>query len=231
MYDVLRQPKAPIGLVSDPDDGSLVARPYLRSWRKMMLDWIVLAFVLPVALVIGGVVALVILLTEGRPILYAQMRVGRDGQSFRCLKFRTMVRDADAVLAAALAASPERRAEWASTRKLRDDPRVNGLGRFLRETSLDELPQLLNVMRGDMTLVGPRPIVREELALYGRYAEAYCAVTPGVTGFWQVTGRSDTTYRRRVAMDMRYLRTASLGGDIVILLSTIRALFTGRGAY
>ena len=149
-------------------------------------------------------VALTIWVADGRPVIYRHRRIGRDGAAFDCLKFRTMARDADRALAAHLARSPAARAEWEATRKLRDDPRIlGGLGRFLRRTSLDELPQILNVLRGEMSLVGPRPIVREELVHYGGQSRWYLAVRPGVTGPWQVGGRSDTSYATRVRLDVQ----------------------------
>ena len=178
------------------------------------------------------VVALAIWLTDGGPVIYRHRRIGRNGVAFDCLKFRTMARDADRALAAHLARSPAARAEWAATRKLRDDPRVLGrLGRFLRRTSLDELPQLFNVLRGEMSLVGPRPIVREELVHYGGQSRWYLSVRPGVTGPWQVGGRSDTSYATRVRLDVEYARTPSLRRDLSILLQTPRLFFVGKGAY
>jgi lipopolysaccharide/colanic/teichoic acid biosynthesis glycosyltransferase len=143
-----------------------------------------------------------------------------------------MVRDADRALDLHLARSPAARAEWAATRKLRDDPRVLGrLGRFLRRTSLDELPQLWNVLRGEMSLVGPRPVVDEELALYAGQDRWYLAVRPGLTGPWQVGGRSDTSYAARVRLDVDYARAPSLRRDLRILLQTVRVLLSGKGAF
>lgn len=169
---------------------------------------------------------------DGGPAMFAHQRVGRGGKRFGCLKFRSMVTDAEARLNALLAADPAARAEWEANRKLRHDPRVTRIGAFLRATSLDELPQLLNVLRGDMSLVGPRPVTASELAAnYGAAAEHYQAVRPGITGPWQVSGRSDTSYDRRVALDVAYATQPSLAEDIRLLLRTPAAVLLRRGAY
>ena len=158
------------------------------------------------------------------------MRIGASGQVFECLKFRSMIANADAVLADLLARSPEAKAEWDATQKLRKDPRITPVGRLLRKTSLDELPQLINVVLGDMSLVGPRPIVASEVRFYGDKIAYYQAVRPGVTGLWQVSGRSDTTYDRRVQLDVWYVRNRSLWLDIAILFRTLPAVLSRRGA-
>ena len=168
---------------------------------------------------------------EGGPILFRHRRIGQGGRTFECLKFRTMVPHAEQVLQQLLETDPEARAEWLRDHKLRHDPRVTRLGRFLRKTSLDELPQLWNVLRGEMSLVGPRPIVKEEMLRYGRYLPAYMAAKPGVTGLWQVTGRNDTDYRRRVVMDTYYVRKQTLLMDLRILIKTVKVVLWGHGAY
>jgi Undecaprenyl-phosphate galactose phosphotransferase WbaP len=168
---------------------------------------------------------------DGGPILFRHRRIGRGGQAFGCLKFRTMVPNAEQILHDLLEKDPAARAEWVRDRKLRNDPRITRIGRFLRKTSLDELPQLWNVLRGEMALVGPRPIVKEEMLRYGRYLPTYLAAKPGVTGLWQVTGRNDTDYRRRVVLDTYYVRKQSLMMDLRILLKTIRVVLLGHGAY
>lgn len=173
----------------------------------------------------------VLLRLDGGPIIFRHRRVGRDGKAFDCLKFRSMVPDADHVLRDLLEQHPELKAEWLRSHKLRDDPRITLTGRFLRRTSLDELPQLWNVIRGEMSLVGPRPVVREELLRYGRCACIYLSARPGVTGLWQVTGRNNTDYRRRVAMDVYYVRRQNLILDLYILLKTTHVVLGGRGAY
>jgi len=167
----------------------------------------------------------------GTPVIYGHRRVGRNGRIFWCYKFRTMVPEADKVLKELLEREPELKAEWFRDHKLRIDPRVTPLGRFLRRTSLDELPQLWNVFRGEMSLVGPRPVVWDELSKYGRQVTTYLSTRPGITGLWQVNGRSDTSYRRRVAMDVYYTRNHSLLLDLQILLKTTRVVIFGHGAY
>jgi exopolysaccharide production protein ExoY len=168
---------------------------------------------------------------EGQPVLFWHKRIGRNGKSFHCVKFRTMVRNAEHVLRHLLTEHPELRDEWTKNFKLRNDPRITRTGRLLRLTSLDELPQLWNVLRGEMSLVGPRPIVRAELLRYGRNAARYLAVKPGLTGLWQVKGRSNTTYRRRVAMDKFYVQNQSILLDIYILAATPAAVLRRNGAY
>lgn len=175
-------------------------------------------------------IAALLLITEGGPVLFAQERVGLRGRRFNCLKFRTMVPDAEARLQQLLDADPVARREWEATRKLTEDPRVSCLGNLLRRSSLDELPQLINVLRGEMSLVGPRPVVEEESCFYGRYFDDYMAVRPGLTGVWQVNGRSDTTYDQRVAMDVEYVRNRSFLGDLVILWRTAGVVLARRGA-
>jgi undecaprenyl-phosphate galactose phosphotransferase len=168
--------------------------------------------------------------SDGGPALYAQTRIGRGGRQFRCLKFRTMVIGAEQKLQEILASDRAAAAEWAATQKLTADPRVNPIGALLRKTSLDELPQLLNVLRGEMSLVGPRPIVAAEMPRYGNDIVFYRAVRPGMTGLWQVSGRSDTSYARRIQLDVDYVRHWSLLKDLAILVWTIPAVLAHRGA-
>ena len=168
---------------------------------------------------------------EDGPILFRHQRVGCGGRVFECLKFRTMVPNAEQILRDLLDTNPQANAEWLRDHKLKNDPRVTRIGRFLRRTSLDELPQLWNVLRGEMSLVGPRPIVKEEMLRYGKYARRYLAAKPGVTGLWQVTGRNDTDYRRRVALDAYYVKKHSIVLDLRILLKTVKVVVWGRGAY
>ena len=178
-----------------------------------------------------GLLALAVWINDGGPAFYGQMRIGRHGRTFRCWKFRSMVTDSDAVLAAVLAQSAEARAEWDRDHKLKVDPRITWLGRLLRSSSLDELPQLWNVLCGEMSLVGPRPIVVAEVGRYGSRFHDYCACRPGITGLWQVSGRSDLRYRRRVAIDTLYARHSSLRLDIAILARTVPAVLLRRGSY
>jgi undecaprenyl-phosphate galactose phosphotransferase len=167
----------------------------------------------------------------GGPVLFRHKRVGRHGRVFNCLKFRTMVPNAEQALSDLLHQHPELQDEWIQNHKLRADPRITAIGRFLRKTSLDELPQLWNVIRGDMSLVGPRPVVRAELLRYGRQVADYLTIRPGLTGLWQIKGRSDTTYRRRVAMDKYYVRNHNLMLDMYVLAVTVAVVLRRAGAY
>ena len=163
-------------------------------------------------------------------MLFAHYRVGHDGKLFRCMKFRSMLRNSDQLLADLLHDDPQVRAEWDRDQKLANDPRVTAVGHFLRRTSLDELPQLLNVLRGEMSLVGPRPITLAELTRYGRVRWHYLSVRPGITGLWQVSGRNNTTYEERVALDRRYVEQRSVWLDLSILLKTVRVVVLREGA-
>lgn len=172
--------------------------------------------------------AAVVVVGGGSP-LYGHERVGRGGRTFRCWKLRTMHRDAAARLEGLLQVDPVCRRQWTSDRKLAPDPRATRFGRFLRRTSLDELPQLWNVLVGEMSLVGPRPVTREELVRYGASVGHYCAGRPGMTGAWQIGRRPDTTYEERVTMDRTYVETRTLPGDAFILLMTLRVPFVPTG--
>jgi len=167
----------------------------------------------------------------GGPILFGHQRIGKGGRPFNCYKFRTMVPNADQVLERLFEREPDLRIEWVLNHKLKDDPRVTRLGEFLRKTSLDELPQLWNVLRGEMSLVGPRPIVKDEIFRYGHAIRHYLAVKPGITGLWQVSGRNDTTYGRRVAMDRLYAMNMCVGLDTRILFRTMVVVCKRSGAY
>ncbi|OAN66504.1 sugar transferase [Sphingomonas sp. TDK1] len=165
------------------------------------------------------------------PILFAHRRVGHGGKMFPCFKFRSMAVDAAERLKELLENDPAAREEWARDHKLRNDPRIVGIGRFLRKSSLDELPQLLNVLRGEMSLVGPRPIVVDEIERYGRYFSKYCEVKPGIAGLWQVSGRNDVSYRRRVAMDVKFAEKQSVTLYFKILVLTVPMVLLSRGSY
>jgi lipopolysaccharide/colanic/teichoic acid biosynthesis glycosyltransferase len=180
---------------------------------------------------IMALVALAVWIQDGGPALYGQRRIGRDGRTFVCLKFRSMFVDATERLQHILATDPEALEEWRANHKLKSDPRITPLGHILRKSSLDELPQLFNVIFGHMSLVGPRPIVEAEVHKDGRYFRHYCSVTPGITGLWQVSGRSDVSYRRRVAMDVAYARSKSLAFDVLLLCATIPAVVVRKGSY
>lgn len=196
-----------------------------RQRLKRLLDLALTAALLPLALPVTAAAALLVRLDSPGPVFFRHRRIGRGGREIGVWKFRTMRRDADEHLRACLARDPSLRAEWESRRKLRRDPRITRAGRWLRRTSLDELPQLWNVLRGDLSLVGPRPIVRDEISRYGGEGFAlYQKVRPGLTGLWQVSGRSSTTYERRVALDSYYVRNWSVWLDLYILARTPAAL-------
>jgi len=191
---------------------------------KRALDVAVAATALVLALPLMLVVALLIGLTSKGPVIFSHQRIGFNGSTFRCYKFRTMVRDAEERLQAHLAADPQAAEEWRRSRKLKHDPRLAVLGSLLRKSSLDELPQLFNILRGDMSCVGPRPIVAEELRRYGPVAKDYLRTRPGLTGLWQVTGRDSVDYAGRVLLDAQYVRNWSLRTDVLILVRTAGAV-------
>lgn len=186
-----------------------------------------LVFLAPFFLLIAAIMRF----RDPGPVFFAHSRIGYRGVAFPCLKFRTMVVDADKVLADLLQSDPAAAREWRQTQKLRRDPRVTRLGAFLRKTSLDELPQLLNVVRGEMSLVGPRPIVRDEMDRYGVHLSDYLEARPGVTGLWQISGRSNTGYDERVQLDREYVSRWSILRDLLILARTGRVVLTGAGSY
>lgn len=197
---------------------------------KRLLD-IVGALVLIALLSPLFITIIALTLRSGGPIFFGHRRIGASGRPFKCWKFRTMVPNADVVLARLLATDAEARAEWERDFKLRNDPRVTPVGRFLRSTSLDELPQLFNVLAGDMSLVGPRPIINDEIRRYGAAFHDYVRCRPGITGIWQISGRNDVGYGERVQMDRHYARNWSLFSDIRLLLNTPRAVLRRSGAY
>lgn len=176
------------------------------------------------------VILMLIWRVDGAPLFFGHYRVGRDGKLFKCLKFRSMRRDADAVFQKILSEDASARAEWDKDQKLLNDPRITPVGRFLRKTSLDELPQLFNVLKGEMSLVGPRPITLSELERYGNSRWHYVKVRPGMTGLWQLSGRNNTTYAERVGFDREYVETRSLAGDFIILVKTLRVVVQRDGA-
>lgn len=213
----------------------LLLRQNLRSrWRQRLKRLVDMSICVPLAALLllpGLLLGLAIRLDSPGPALYRQRRLGKGGRTIFIYKFRTMVSNADAVLHDYLETQPELRAEWERDQKLRHDPRITRMGRFLRKTSLDELPQLLNVLRGEMSLVGPRPIVDSEKEKYGLVYENYCRVRPGITGLWQVSGRNNTTYEERVSMDDYYVTNWSVWMDLWILGKTPLVVLTGYGAY
>ena len=197
----------------------------LGGLAKRVLDYIGASVALILLAPLMLIVALLVRIALGRQVIFRQERVGFDGEHFVCFKFRSMVADADEVLRRHLSTNPAAAREWSETQKLKDDPRVGVLGKVLRKTSMDELPQLFNVLRGEMSLVGPRPVLPDELvARYGRYAPAYLQARPGMTGMWQVNGRSSVGYRARIARDRYYARHWSLALDLLLIIKTIPAL-------
>ncbi len=176
-----------------------------------------------------GLIAIAVKI-DGGPVFFAHTRIGRGGRKFNCLKFRSMTTNSADILAQLLKADPIAAAEWRETQKLKNDPRITAIGRLLRASSLDEIPQLINVLRLDMSLVGPRPIVADEVPRYGDNIAQYFAGRPGLTGLWQVSGRSDTSYAQRVALDTQYVSTWSIWRDFAILARTIPAVIRRRGA-
>lgn len=219
------------GAVMLPWDAAVASRgapiaPY-RTTGKRALDVLLVLMSLPFTLPVIALCALALWLEGGSPF-YTQQRVGRKGRTFSILKLRTMVRDADAALARILAEDPEMRAEWDSLQKLKNDPRITPVGAFLRATSLDELPQLLNVLKGDMSLVGPRPMMLDQQEMYGDM-RAYVAVRPGITGLWQVSARNGNTFAYRNEVDAAYERSLSFGNDVTILAKTVGVVLRGTG--
>lgn len=205
-----------------PPSLSLAAKRVIDVVGAIVLAAVLLPLILPIIVAMG---------ISGEGILYRHRRVGQNGRIFKCYKFRTMVPNADKVLQDFLDRDSALKAEWLQDHKLRDDPRITFVGRFLRRTSLDELPQVWNVLKGEMSLVGPRPVVKEELLRYGRNVSAYLSVKPGITGLWQVSGRNDMDYRRRVAIDVYYVRNRTVLLDFYILLKTTGVVLSGSGAY
>lgn len=201
---------------------------YARVGKRaldIILSVIFLVMALPVILLV-----LLIASLDGHAPIYGHVRIGRRGRPFKCLKVRTMVPDAEKHLRRFLQDNPQAAEEWKQRQKLTYDPRITSIGRFLRITSLDELPQLWNVLRGDMSLVGPRPVTAEEILRYEDARHVVLSVRPGVTGAWQVSGRNRVGYDERILLDVDYVKSMSLGRDMKILLSTVPAVLTGTGA-
>ncbi len=202
-------------------------------WWKRTFDIVFSLFVIIITLPITVPIAIAIKLTDGGSVFYKHTRIGYKGKKFEVIKFRSMYMDADKRLKDILENDSKAREEWEKTFKLKNDPRVTPIGKFLRKTSLDELPQFLNVLKGDMSVVGPRPVVEEELKKYYKEnAEVYMSVKPGITGYWQVEGRSDIEdYQERVKMDVWYVKNMNFWLDLKIILKTIWVMIKGKGAY
>ncbi len=212
---------------NDVAEGLSPAPSAMYEVGKRAIDLIGSSSLILLGLPVFVIVAFAIKMTSTGPLIFRQRRLGRGGNVFLCCKFRTMVRDAESTLAS----NRELSSEFDSNFKIKKDPRVTPVGALLRRTSLDELPQLWNVFRGEMSLIGPRPIVEPELAKYGAYGSRLLLVKPGLGGLWQVSGRSDTTYPERVAMDMSYIDSRSLGFDLRLIARTAFVVIRGRGAY
>ncbi len=198
---------------------------------KRAFDLAIVICILPIMVPLLLAIGLLVRLSSKGPIFYGQSRVGRKGRGFKAWKFRTMIPDADRVLLKYLEDHPEAGAEWAATHKLKRDPRITWVGRWLRILSLDELPQIWNVLVADMSLVGPRPIVAAEIDKYADRYYQYMQVMPGVTGLWQVSGRNNTTYKERVDLDAYYVQNWSVWLDMYILACTVKVVLLGEGAY
>jgi exopolysaccharide production protein ExoY len=212
-------------LLSDVPTSLVTKTERVRLWIGQLLAFAILLAGSPLMLVFARVIR-----QDGGPALFAHYRVGCGGRLFRCMKFRTMRPDAERALREVLESNPVLRAEWDLHYKLANDPRVTEFGKWLRRTSLDELPQLLNVLRGEMALVGPRPITIAELRRYGAARSHYLSVVPGITGLWQVSGRNAISYEQRVELDQRYVKNRSSWLDCKILAKTVLVVLTGRGA-
>lgn len=211
-----------------PDAGA-PSVPYLAA--KRLFDIVFAASFLVVALPALLILAIILQIDSPGRLFFIQQRVGKGGKMFGCIKFRTMHENAEELLADMLARCPETRREWESDHKLRNDCRVSRFGKIVRKLSLDELPQLVNILRGEMSVVGPRPIVSAEIAKYGEFFADYTAVKPGLTGLWQVSGRNDISYQERVQLDVQYRARASMMFDLSIVLRTVPAVVASRGSY
>jgi Undecaprenyl-phosphate galactose phosphotransferase WbaP len=220
---------------SHGDEGGLNTKNRLlipsHQWLKRIMDLALILAGLPILLPLFLILIVAVKMSSPGPVFYRQARVGRDGRRFHAWKFRTMVHNADEILHDYLSRFPELQAEWKNDHKLKNDPRITPIGSLLRTTSLDELPQLWNVATGEMSLVGPRPIVSEEIVKYGNMFDLYQRVTPGITGLWQVSGRNDTSYAERLELDRYYVRNWSLWLDLFILFRTVRTVLLREGAY
>lgn len=202
----------------------------LYRWEKILVEICIICIVLPLLVPLCFVIALLIKLTSPGPVFYRAKRLGMAGKPIRVLKFRTMYKDADTMLEQILEENPEMKKEWEERFKLQKDPRVTPLGRFLRQTSLDELPQFWNVLRGEMAIIGPRPIVTKEICYYGEDFSIFSQVKPGISGLWQVSGRSSTSYETRVKLDVYYVANWSIWLDYYIFMNTVIAVLLRKGA-
>jgi len=215
------------------DESLVVAQPTVRHTAAVerahrLVDLFLACAILLLVLPLMIACAVAVRCSGSGPVLFRQTRIGRGGRQFECLKFRTMGERADLAIRELVTNSPETFAEWAANQKLMRDPRATPVGAVLRRYCLDELPQLFNVLAGDMSIVGPRPIVDDEVQRYGALFDAYCSVRPGLTGLWQVSGRHSLPYRERVMLDARYARTKSVRLDLLIIVKTIPVILFGQ---
>lgn len=214
--------------------GFQVMNNLLNFWAqllKRMIDVAIAVLGLLFLYPFFAVTMLCILIDTGGRVFYRQERLGRNGKKFEVVKFRTMYWGADKILSEKLAGDPDLQAEWDRYQKLKADPRITRVGRYLRKFSLDELPQLWNVLKGEMSLVGPRPMLVDQRELYGESFKEYIQVTPGITGLWQVSGRNNTSFARRAELDIEYIQRWSVFLDIYILIRTTKIVFWQQGAY
>ena len=203
----------------------------INLFIKRFLDVFLIVFFIPILLPVFLILIFLTKITSKGPVFYGHKRVGKNGKEFKCWKFRSMCIDADKKLDEILKNNPQMRAEWEKERKFQNDPRVTKFGKFLRKTSLDELPQLINILIGQMSFVGPRPVTEPELARYGKYKDYVLSVTPGLSGMWQTSGRSETEYEERINLDLYYIQNWSIWLDLWILIKTLYVVVKGRGAY
>jgi lipopolysaccharide/colanic/teichoic acid biosynthesis glycosyltransferase len=230
VYQTPQGPTVRPAIANEASDGrQQAARKAFHVGRAF--DIVIALLAIIVFLPFLALAALAIKLSAPGPVLFVQPRIGRDGRPFPCLKFRSMVLNSQEVLSTLLETSPEARLEWDRDQKLRNDPRITPVGSILRKSSLDELPQLFNILAGQMSVVGPRPIIEAEIRRYGRRFDAYCSVRPGLTGLWQVSGRNEVSYEARVRLDALYARRKSTLYDLAICLRTVPAVLGSRGVY
>lgn len=220
-------------LLLEGKNRNLSVKIFYRNLAKRSFDIVFSLAVLILFSPLYLLLALLIAISSPGPIFYLQTRIGKNHRAFKCIKFRTMVSNADEVLQDMLARHPELRQEYADNFKLKNDPRITWIGKFLRVTSLDEFPQFLNVLKGEMSVVGPRPLVPDELFMYGRYIDKVLTIKPGITGIWQVSGRNDIPYDRRVKIDVYYVNNRNLLLDFWVVFKTIGVVLfpTNNGAY
>jgi lipopolysaccharide/colanic/teichoic acid biosynthesis glycosyltransferase len=210
------------------DDTQLRSEGKYASQVKRLMDITIIAVTAPITLCVMAVLTIICSLDGSAPF-YSQMRVGKNGRLFQCWKFRTMVPNNQKILKQYLKGNPAAKLEWIALNKLKNDPRITPIGRFLRQSSLDELPQLYNILRGDMSIVGPRPIVPDEMEKYGDSVRYYLALRPGLTGLWQTSGRNDIDYDARVGLDVTYQKSITFALDLKIILRTFGTVLSRTG--